>query len=128
MITESTNSFQPIFRAGSYSHDVPVGYTLKEASARGLDWVVIKYNGKDIVSISTRPVPIRSCRYRIYLHSYPGRKIQIEDNGHLLDLFLSAPSNNVISDKDVTKYIFGTDDVGIYTKLINAFIEFPTSE
>ena len=120
---ESTFSFQPTFRLGNYSHKVPVGYTLREATARGLDWVVIKKNGKDIVSISERPVPIRSCRYRIYLHSYPNRKIQLEDNMKLFELFLSAHSNNILSKRDVTQYIFGTDDIAYYSKLIDLFIE-----
>ena len=120
---ESTPSFQPTFKMGNYSRRVPVGYTLREATARGLNWVVIKKNGKDIVSISERPVPIRSCRYRIYLHSYPSRKIQLEDNMKLFEVFLSAHSNNILSKYDVTQYIFGTDDIAYYSKLIDLFIE-----
>ncbi len=123
LITESTQGYQPTFKSGNYSHKVPVGYTLKVISSKGLDWVVIKLDGKDIVSISERPMPERSCKYRVYLHSYPIRRIQLSDKTDLYDLFLSAPSNNIKYSKDVTKYIFSTDDVGKYAKLLDAFIE-----
>lgn len=125
---ESTVSFQPIFKMGNYSHIVPVGYTLREATARGLDWVVIKKNGKDIVSICERPVPIRSCRYRVYLHSYPNRKIQLEDDMKMFEVFLSAQSNNILSKKEVTQYIFGTDNINDYANLINIFIEYTANK
>ena len=68
-IIDSTEYYQPVFKMGDYSHEVPIGYTLKEVSARGLDWVVFKKNGKDIVSISERPLPVRTSKYRVYLHS-----------------------------------------------------------
>ena len=123
MITESSEGYQPTFKSGNYSHKVPVGYTLKVISSKGLDWVVIKLDGKDIVSISERPAPERSCKYRVYLHSYPSRKIQLADNTELYELFLSAPSNNIMSSKEVTKYIFSTDNVGEYSKLLDEFIE-----
>ena len=123
LITESCDGYQPTFKSGNYSHKVPVGYTLKEITSKGLDWVVIKLDGKDIVSISERPSQVRTCKYRVYLHSYPIRKIQLADNKDLYDLFLSTPSHNISSSKDVTKYIFSTDDVGEYAKLIDAFIE-----
>ena len=124
LITESSDGYQPTFKSGNYSHKVPVGYTLKEITSKGLDWVVIKLDGKDIVSISERPMPARAgCKYRVYLHSYPYRKIQLADNMDLYDLFLSNPSHNISSSNEVTKYIFSTDNVGEYAKLIDAFIE-----
>lgn len=123
LISESCDGYQPTFKTGNYSHKVPIGYTLKVISSKGLDWAVIKLNGKDIVSISERPAPTRACKYRVYLHSYPARKIQLADITDLYDLFLSAPSNIIQSSKDVTKYIFSTDNVGEYSKLIDAFIE-----
>ena len=123
LITENSDGYQPTFKSGNYYHKVPVGYTLKEITSKGLDWVVIKQNGRDIVSISERPMPERSCKYRIYLHSYPNRKLQLEDNTDLYVAFMSAPSNNIKTRKDVTKYIFSTDNVGEYAKLLDAFIE-----
>lgn len=124
LIIESNSGYQPTFKAGNYSHKVPVGYTLKEITSKGLNWVVIKLYGKDIVSISERPMAVRAGKYRVYLHSYPNRKIQLADNMDLYDLFLSTPSHNILSSPEVTKYIFSADNVGEYDKLIDAFIEF----
>ena len=62
MIIDSTAMYQPEFKAGNYSYTVPIGYTYKSSYVKGLDWVVIKKNGKDIVSISERPMPIQCCK------------------------------------------------------------------
>ena len=123
MKIDSSEYYQPVFKMGNYSHIVPIGYTYKTVSARGVDWVVLKKDGKDIVSISERPMPIRACKYRVYLHSYPNRRIQLADYQDLFEMYLSAQSNSTLVKNNVTQYIFGTDNLNDYSELIDLFFE-----